>query len=133
MMIKVFNFKRCRVLFIICLAVVLLLAAAGIFNTDVLPVWNENRQIPIYSVETMGKKASITFDCAWGAADMPQILNTLKKENVKATFFIVGQWAEKYPDVVKQIARDGHDIANHSYSHLRMGAFNLNEEKNTKA
>jgi peptidoglycan-N-acetylglucosamine deacetylase len=68
------------------------------------------------------KTVALTFDCAWGADDIPDILSALKKENIKATFFIVGQWAEKFPATVKLIASDGHDIANHSYSHLRMSA-----------
>lgn len=63
-----------------------------------------------------------SIDSAWGADDIPQILEVLKGRDVKATFFIVGQWADKFPDKVKMIAAEGHDIANHSYSHLRMGA-----------
>ena len=111
----------------------LLLAAISIISiTSILLIFNSssvrtvfsgsNRETPIYSVNCSEKKAAITFDCAWGADDIPEILQTLKKENIKATFFIVGQWAEKYPDTVRMIFQDGHDIANHSYSHLRMGA-----------
>jgi polysaccharide deacetylase family sporulation protein PdaB len=122
MMIRVFNFKRYRVYILAFLAAVILLAALGIFSPKTASVFSDSRKIPIYSVETNEKKASITFDCAWGADDIPQILEILRNENVKASFFIVGQWAEKYPDMVKSIAADGHDIANHSYSHLRMGA-----------
>ncbi len=88
------------------------------FTATSVDVFNSERHLPIYSVET--SKVAITFDCAWGADDIPTILNTLKKENVKASFFMVGQWAEKFPDAVKLIANDGHDIANHGYSHLRM-------------
>lgn len=76
--------------------------------------------IPIYSVNTSEKKCAITFDCAWGADDIPNILNILEKNDVKASFFIVGTWAEKYPDMVKLIADKGHDVANHGYSHLHM-------------
>lgn len=86
--------------------------SVGVFNTE--------RHLPIYSVETEQSKVAITFDCAWGASDIPAILDILKKENVKASFFMVGQWAEKFPDAVKLIANDGHDVANHGYSHLRM-------------
>lgn len=85
-------------------------ASVGVFNSD--------KHLPIYSVET--NKVAITFDCAWGAEDIPTILDILKKEKVKASFFIVGQWAEKFSDAVKLISNDGHDIANHGYSHLRM-------------
>jgi peptidoglycan/xylan/chitin deacetylase (PgdA/CDA1 family) len=88
------------------------------FTAKSVGVFNSERHLPIYSVET--SKVAITFDCAWGADDIPTILDILKKENVKASFFMVGQWAEKFPDAVKLIANDGHDIANHGYSHLRM-------------
>lgn len=87
-----------------------------------LTVFSQQRQIPIYCVDVPDKKVSITFDCAWGADDIPDILNTLKKANVRATFFIVGTWAEKNPDTVRLIAQDGHDIGNHSLNHFRMGS-----------
>lgn len=87
-----------------------------------LTMFSQQRQIPIYCVDVPDKKVSITFDCAWGADDIPDILNTLKKANVKATFFMVGTWAEKNPDTVRLIAQDGHDIGNHSLSHFRMGS-----------
>lgn len=103
------------------IAIVMLISLLSITGMRALGVYNSGRQIPIYSVECSGKKASITFDCAWGSSDIPAILDTLKKENVRATFFIVGQWAEKYPEMLKLISAAGHDIANHSYSHLRMG------------
>ncbi len=96
-------------------------AARGFTRTDALEVFSQRREIPIYSVECTEKEASISFDCAGGADDIPQILEALETEDVKATFFIVGQWAEKNPQYVKMIADKGHDIANHSYSHLRMG------------
>ncbi len=97
------------------------------YTANSVGVFNPAKHLPIYSVETERNTVSITFDCAWGADDISQILDTLKKENVKATFFMVGQWAEKFPDAVKLIANDGHDIANHGYSHLRMST--ISKEK----
>ena len=63
------------------------------------------------------KVVALTFDDGPDPIYTPRILDILKKNNVKATFFIVGRHAEKYPDIVKQIAADGHDIGSHSYSH----------------
>lgn len=104
---------------IICIAITIAL----IYNLQDISVFaTASRDLPIYYVDSREKTAAITFDCAWGDSDIPQILDTLKKENVYATFFIVGQWAEKYPNTVKMIADAGHDVANHGYSHLRMGA-----------
>ena len=121
MKIYIIKLKTIVVFAIIAIALIALAAAWGFTRTDALEVFSPKREIPIYSVECKEKKASITFDCAWGADDIPQILEALETEDVKATFFIVGQWAEKNPQHVKMIADKGHDIANHSYSHLRMG------------
>lgn len=120
--------------YLIRVAILIVLLTAAIIgvlsiSTNALQVAGEGKDLPIYSVNTNEKKLALTFDCAWGADDIEQILSTLKKENIKATFFIVGQWAEKYPTAVKAIANEGHDIANHSYSHLRMGAIDNNRIK----
>lgn len=121
MKIVVFSFRRFLIYLLVLAVTVLIISAVSLKGMDVLGVFSSQREIPIYSVDVPDKVASITFDCAWGAADIPEILSTLKKADIKATFFVVGQWAEKYPEAVKMIAQDGHDIANHSYSHFRMG------------
>jgi polysaccharide deacetylase family sporulation protein PdaB len=77
------------------------------------------RELPIYSVQTETNQIAITFDNAWGADDIPTILRALDKYKVKATFFVLGCWVEKYPDVVKDIYKRGHEIANHSYAHYK--------------
>lgn len=75
------------------------------------------RSLPLYSVETDQKVAALGINCAWDNADIPQLLEALDRAGVKATFFILGQWAEKYPDSVLSIHAAGHEIASHSYSH----------------
>ncbi len=115
------RFTRYLIVFTAGAFVLTLLIVAGrlgVFNS--IDVFTNSRVLPIYSVETEKNQVSITFDCAWGAGDIPTILDILKKENVKASFFMVGQWGEKYPDAVKLIAANGHDVGNHGYSHLRM-------------
>lgn len=77
----------------------------------------DGRLLPIYSVETPEKVVAITFDAAWGNEDLEQILDALSKYNVKATFFVVGTWIDKYPDSVKAIHTAEHEIANHSNKH----------------
>lgn len=121
MKIVVFNFRRLLIYLFVLVAAVLVISAVSIKGMEALGVFSSDKEIPIYSVDVPDKVASITFDCAWGAEDIPEILSTLKEADIKATFFIVGQWADKYPETVKMMAQDGHDIANHSYSHLRMG------------
>ena len=76
-----------------------------IFNSY---VWrNENSQ----------KKIWLTFDDGPDPITTPFILKTLEKENVRATFFLVGEQIEKNPQLLKDIIKNGHVIANHSYSH----------------
>ena len=75
------------------------------------------REIPIYSVERDDNKIALTFDCAWGDEDMDAILDTLDKYEVKATFFVLGTWAEKYPEAIRKIKEHGHELGNHSYNH----------------
>ena len=80
-------------------------------------VSNNKRILPIYSVNRNDNAISITFDCAWGAEDIDLILSSLNKHNCKATFFVLGTWAEKHPEAIKKIHENGHEIGNHSYNH----------------
>lgn len=80
----------------------------------------DKRVLPIYSVETIEKTLALGFNCAWEDDDVPQILQILKENDVKATFFMVGQWVEEYPQSVKAIYDAGHEMGNHSYSHPDM-------------
>ena len=75
------------------------------------------RKIPVYSVETDEKQIALTFNCAWGDETTDAILDILKENNIKCTFFIVGEFAEKYPESVRKIYNAGHEIANHSMHH----------------
>ncbi len=76
------------------------------------------KALPIYSVDNdNNKKIALTINCAWGAEDIPEILDILDRHSIKCTFFVLGVWAEKNPEALKQMAAAGHEIANHSYSH----------------
>ncbi len=76
-----------------------------------------SRELPVYSVERSDKKLSVTFDCAWGADDVDAVISVLKEHDCRATFFVLGSWAEKYPEAVKKLHEAGHEIAGHSYDH----------------
>ncbi len=76
--------------------------------------------VPIYNVQTEQKRISLTINCAWNADDIDKILEILDKRNVKVTFFMVGDWIDKYPEYVKKISEEDHEIANHSDKHLHV-------------
>lgn len=67
------------------------------------------------------KRVALTFDDGPIPNQTEAILDLLKKENVKATFFVVGKAAEAHPELIQRIVLEGHQIGNHSYSHLRFG------------
>lgn len=75
------------------------------------------RQLPIYSVEREQKMCSVSFDAAWGNEDTQALIDILARYNVKATFFCVGDWAEKYPESVKALHDAGHEVMSHSNHH----------------
>ena len=78
------------------------------------------RELPVYNVDTEEKVLSISFDAAWGRANTEEILNILDRFDVKTTFFLVGFWAEKHPDLVAEMVARGHEIGNHSATHPHM-------------
>ncbi|MBQ8595750.1 MAG: polysaccharide deacetylase family protein [Oscillospiraceae bacterium] len=110
-------------------------AAAIIFGALFFFVFNcvamgeGSRLLPVYSVETPEKKVSVTFNCAWEAEDIPEILSVLEKYEAKATFFILGQWAKENPDEVKMIAEAGHEIGTHSNTHPDMAKITMEKAR----
>tara|TARA_B100000768_G_scaffold141105_1_gene132691 strand:+ start:486 stop:1097 length:612 start_codon:yes stop_codon:yes gene_type:complete len=71
----------------------------------------------VWRKDSLSKEIWLTFDDGPYPEVTPFILSILKKENVKATFFLVGQQIEKFPELTERIIKNGHLIANHSYSH----------------
>ena len=90
-----------------------------------------DRELPIYCVETQEPKIALTFDAAWGNEDTQKIMEILRKHNVKVTFFMTGGWVEHYPDDVKMILAEGHDLGNHSENHKNMSQL-ADSEKETE-
>lgn len=100
------------------------------FDETIATSATKSKLLPIYSVDTQENKVALTINCAWNADDIDLILETLSKNEIKATFFIVGDWAVKFPDAVKKIYESGNEIANHSESHAHVN--NLSYEKNVE-
>lgn len=101
----------------------------GLFLSENISVSATKRKLPIYSVDTNEKKIAITFDAAWTNQDTDALIEILKKHNASATFFIVGDWAEKFPESVKAFYDAGHTIANHSDTHKAFSKCSYSEIK----
>ncbi len=116
---------------------VYLLAAFALFRGALMTISTavtasnsvNGKELPIYCVETDEPKIALTFDAAWGNEDTAQILEILKKHDVKVTFFMTGGWVENYPDDVKAILAAGHDLGNHSENHKNMSQISDEEKK----
>ena len=85
------------------------------------------KELPVYSVERDDNVIAVTFDASWGADNTPKLLDILDEYDAKCTFFLVGLWVDKYPDMVQAIVERGHEIGNHSATHPHMSK--LSESK----
>jgi probable sporulation protein (polysaccharide deacetylase family) len=75
---------------------------------------------PIYRGNERKPMAALMINVAWGTEHLPAMLNILRKEQVKATFFLDGSWLKRHPTDAKRLKEAGHEIGNHAYSHPMM-------------
>ena len=108
-----------------------LLAAAVMFfavsNPAVVGASATTRQLPIYCVQKDYKVLSISFDAAWGNEDTQQLIDIMDRYQVKATFFVVGEWVDKYPESVKALHDAGHEIMSHSDDHAHFNSLSAED------
>ena len=71
----------------------------------------------VFAQQSAVKKVALTFDDGPYGTSTTEILNILKKDNIPATFFVMGENVQKYPDITKEIIKDGNVIGNHTYNH----------------
>lgn len=79
------------------------------------------------SVNTSRKVVALTFDDGPHGKLTPQLLDLLRRENVRATFFVLGSLVEANPQIVQRMAAEGHEVANHTWNHPRLPS--LSREK----
>ena len=110
------------------LALVLAVAAmAAAVEAPAYVAAASERKIPIYCVQRDQKYVSLTFDAAWGNEDTQTLIDILGRYGVKATFFVVGQWVDKYPESVLALHEAGHEVMNHSNTHPHMNSLSSQE------
>ena len=81
-----------------------------------------------YIGDTTQKKVYLTFDAGYENGYMPQILDALKKNNVKATFFVVSTFMKTNPELVKRMVDEGHIVGNHTMTHPNMSKMSTMED-----
>lgn len=109
------------VLFALLVAAIIIFA---VFNAVTASA--SERKLPIYCVDRGDNKIALTFDCAWGNSNTDELLSILKNANAKATFFVTGEFCDKYPEDVKKFYDAGHSVQNHSDTHPHVNGMNIN-------
>lgn len=114
-------------------AVALVVLTTVIFWTTnspaVVGVSASDRQLPIYCVQRDDKTVALSFDAAWGNEDTQTLIDILNKYNINATFFVVGQWVDKYPESVKALHDAGNEVMSHSDDHAHFSKLSADEIK----
>lgn len=109
----------------VVLAVVLIFYVVN--SPAIVGVSAATRQLPIYCVEKTEKVAAFSFDAGWGNEDTQQLIDILTERGITATFFLVGDWVDKYPESVKALSDAGMEIMNHSTNHAHFSKLSENE------
>ena len=115
-----------------------LLSTLGFVLVIVLMFWTVNNQaivgasastrlLPVYSVQRDDKVVALSFDAAWGNEDTQMLIDILNKYNVNTTFFLVGDWVDKFPESVKALYEAGNEIMNHSSDHAHFSKLSEDE------
>lgn len=110
-------------------AVLITLLAVVLVTSSVVYVQAYHKLKPVYEVKTDKKVVALTFDISWGNTTPMPVIDILKKENVKCTFFLSGPWVKQYPEIPKRIKEDGHEIASHGYRHINLSNLSKPEVK----
>ncbi|WP_107951576.1 polysaccharide deacetylase family protein [Lysinibacillus parviboronicapiens] len=113
----------------LCILVISIFYASESSSADKGRKYYEEAGQIVWEVKTQEKIIALTFDDGPHKKYTPEILDLLAKYDAKATFFVVGQNAEKNPEVVLRMYEEGHEIANHTYTHpLKTNVPNLIKE-----
>lgn len=125
----VMTMTKRRLLRIIMLILVLLTGIAiGVFAIlSSIDTAAEGIKLPIYKVQRNDNRIAVTFDCAWGNSNTDKLIEILDNADIKATFFVTGEFCDKYPDDIKKLHAAGHEIENHSDTHPHPVGMNLND------
>lgn len=83
----------------------------------------------IYKGNSHKPMIAFMINVAWGNEYIPDILATLRDENVKATFFLDGSWLLKNKDIARTILEEGHELSNHAYTHRNMSTLSESQVK----
>ena len=118
-----------RVMSVIGLALVVVLIFWTVSSPSIVGVSASKRSLPVYSVERSDKVVALSFDAAWGNEDTQTLIDILDRYGVNTTFFVVGDWVDKYPESVRALADAGNEVMNHSSDHAHFSSLTSEQIK----
>ena len=122
------NFRNIVANIAICVVLALLFALTHVSGT--LNAFTAETSEPLYNGNTASNNVSLMINVYWGNEHVEPMLETLKENNIKTTFFVGGTWAKQYPDLLQKIFKDGHEIANHGFYHKDHALISYEENQN---
>ncbi|MBQ9993178.1 MAG: polysaccharide deacetylase family protein, partial [Clostridia bacterium] len=117
---------------VVFVAIIALVFSVALSGAASVTTSGKQKKLPIYSVGRADddKTISISFDAAWGNEDTEILIDILAQRDIKVTFFVVGEWVDKYPESVKALSDAGHEVMNHSDTHPHMPKLSREQMKN---
>ncbi len=100
----------------LCFIVALVVVSCGIFNGEVVAVSKSYRGV-IYAGNESSGKVALMINVYWGTEYLESMLQILKEEDAKCTFFVGETWVKENPEMLAKIYNDGHEIGNHGSTH----------------
>lgn len=125
--IRGFVQKNRRVISGIGLVLAVILIFWVVSSPAIVGASSTTRQLPVYAVQRDDKVVALSFDAAWGNEDTQTLIDILDKYDIHATFFVVGDWVDKYPESVKALSDAGNEVMNHSSHHAHFSQLNDSE------
>ena len=125
--IRGFVQKNRRVISGVGLVLAVILIFWVVSSPAIVGASSTTRQLPVYSVQRDDKVVALSFDAAWGNEDTQTLIDILDKYDIHATFFVVGDWVDKYPESVKALSDAGNEVMNHSSHHAHFSQLNDSE------
>jgi polysaccharide deacetylase family sporulation protein PdaB len=125
---KILKLQYMPRIYVICgvLSLCILALALG-YSAGTQEVSGKFRELPIYNVKRDDKVVALSFDAAWGNEQTQALIDILAEYNVKTTFFVVGEWVDKFPESVAALHSAGHEVMNHSDTHPHMTSLSQSE------
>ncbi len=124
---KIYYFPKKNILIVaIALALALGMTGWGLLAQQSAMTASDLRE-PIFQGNSGAKAVAITVNVDWGEEFIPDMLKHFKAADAKVTFFVTGRWAEKNPELLKQMSKEGHSIQNHGYRHLHFNSLSAEQ------